>query len=35
MNPTRFTAACIQMRSGRDVLKNCDAAAALARQAAT
>ena len=34
MNPTRFTAACIQMRSGRDVLKNRDAAVALVREAA-
>jgi predicted amidohydrolase len=34
MNPTRFTAACIQMRSGRDVPKNRDAAVALVRQAA-
>ncbi|MBB3017142.1 putative amidohydrolase [Microvirga lupini] len=34
MNPTRFTAACIQMRSGRDILKNRDAAVALVRQAA-
>ena len=34
MNPTRFTAACIQMRSGRDVLKNRDDAVALVRQAA-
>ncbi|MXQ11346.1 carbon-nitrogen hydrolase family protein [Microvirga makkahensis] len=30
----RFTAACIQMRSGRDVLENRDAAVALVRQAA-
>src|SRR5918998_1661894 len=34
MNPTRFTAACIQMRSGRDVLKNRDDAVALVREAA-
>ncbi|HZW48429.1 MAG TPA: carbon-nitrogen hydrolase family protein [Microvirga sp.] len=34
MSPTRFTAACIQMRSGRDVLKNRDAAVALVREAA-
>jgi len=34
MNPTRFTAACIQMRSGRDPLKNRDDAAALVREAA-
>ena len=34
MNPTRFTAACIQMRSGRDVLANRDAAVALVREAA-
>ncbi|WP_445500957.1 carbon-nitrogen hydrolase family protein [Microvirga sp. G4-2] len=34
MNPTRFTAACIQMRSGRDVLKNRDAVVALVREAA-
>ena len=34
MNPTRFTAACIQMRSGRDVLRNRDAAVALVREAA-
>jgi predicted amidohydrolase len=34
MNPTRFTAACIQMRSGRDVLQNRDAAVALVREAA-
>lgn len=34
MTPTRFTAACIQMRSGRDVLKNRDAAVALVREAA-
>ncbi len=35
MNPTRFTAACIQMRSGRDVLKNRDDAVALVREAAS
>ncbi|MCG7393558.1 carbon-nitrogen hydrolase family protein [Microvirga sp. ACRRW] len=34
MTPTRFTAACIQMRSGRDVLKNRDDAVALVREAA-
>src|ERR671917_753584 len=34
MTSTRFTAACIQMRSGRDVLKNRDAAVAMVRQAA-
>jgi predicted amidohydrolase len=34
MNPTRFTAACVQMRSGRDVLKNRDDAVALVREAA-
>jgi len=34
MHPTRFTAACIQMRSGRDVLKNRDDAVALVREAA-
>lgn len=34
MTATRFTAACIQMRSGRDVLKNRDAAVALVREAA-
>ena len=34
MNPTRFTAACVQMRSGRDPLKNRDAAVALVREAA-
>ncbi len=34
MTSTRFTAACIQMRSGRDVPKNRDAAVALVRQAA-
>lgn len=34
MTSTRFTAACIQMRSGRDVLKNRDAAVALVREAA-
>jgi predicted amidohydrolase len=32
---TRFTAACIQMRSGRDPLKNRDAAVAMAREAAS
>jgi deaminated glutathione amidase len=31
----RFTAACIQMRSGRDPLKNRDAAVAMAREAAS
>lgn len=31
---TRFTAACVQMRSGRDMLKNRDAAVALVREAA-
>jgi len=35
MHPTRFTAACIQMRSGRDVLKNRDDAVALIREAAS
>lgn len=35
MNPARFTAACIQMRSGRDVLKNRDDAVALVREAAS
>src|SRR5918998_1162660 len=35
MNPSRFTAACIQMRSGRDVLKNRDDAVALIREAAS
>jgi predicted amidohydrolase len=30
----RFIAACIQMRSGRDPLANCDAAVALVRDAA-
>src|SRR5919112_2837072 len=35
MNPNRFTAACIQMRSGRDVLKNRDDAVALIREAAS
>lgn len=35
MTPTRFTAACIQMRSGRDVLKNRDDAVALVREAAS
>jgi deaminated glutathione amidase len=34
MNPTRFTAACVQMRSGRDPLRNRDAAVALVREAA-
>lgn len=34
MTPTRFIAACVQMRSGRDVLKNRDAAVALVREAA-
>src|SRR3712207_942815 len=34
MTPTRFTAACIQMRSGRDPLKNRDDAVALVREAA-
>lgn len=34
MTTTRFTAACVQMRSGRDVLKNRDAAVALVREAA-
>lgn len=34
MTSTRFKAACIQMRSGRDPLKNRDAAAALVREAA-
>ncbi|SCY27978.1 carbon-nitrogen hydrolase family protein [Microvirga guangxiensis] len=34
MTSTRFTAACIQMRSGRDVLKNRDDAVALIREAA-
>ncbi len=34
MTSTRFTAACIQMRSGRDVLKNRDDAVALVREAA-
>ncbi|WP_243370441.1 carbon-nitrogen hydrolase family protein [Microvirga solisilvae] len=34
MTSTRFTAACIQMRSGRDVLKNRDTAVALIREAA-
>ncbi len=31
MNPTRFTAACIQMRSGRDVLTTGSTANAAAR----
>jgi len=35
MTSTRFTAACLQMRSGRDPLKNRDAAVALAREAAS
>jgi predicted amidohydrolase len=34
MNPTRFTAACVQMRSGRDPLRNRDAAVAFVREAA-
>src|SRR3954463_3990519 len=34
MTATRFTAACVQMRSGRDPLKNRDAAVALVREAA-
>jgi predicted amidohydrolase len=34
MTETRFVAACVQMRSGRDPLANRDAAVALARQAA-
>ncbi|WP_414472978.1 carbon-nitrogen hydrolase family protein [Microvirga sp. M2] len=34
MAAPRFIAACIQMRSGRDVLKNRDAAVALVREAA-
>src|SRR5215211_1202006 len=34
MNATRFTAACVQMRSGRDPLRNRDAAVALVREAA-
>ena len=34
MNPPRFIAACVQMRSGRDPLANRDAAAALVREAA-
>jgi predicted amidohydrolase len=33
-SPARFTAACLQMRSGRDVLKNRDDVVALAREAA-
>jgi predicted amidohydrolase len=33
MTPTRFTAACVQMRSGRDPLANRDAAVALIREA--
>src|SRR3954466_15605061 len=35
MNATRFTAACVQMRSGRDPLKNRDSAVALVREAAS
>lgn len=34
MTQTRFTAACVQMRSGRDPLQNRDAAVALVREAA-
>ena len=34
MTPARFTAACIQMRSGRDVLKNRDDAVARRGEAA-
>jgi predicted amidohydrolase len=34
MTATRFKAACVQMRSGRDVLANRDAAVALVREAA-
>ncbi|MBZ6077671.1 carbon-nitrogen hydrolase family protein [Microvirga puerhi] len=34
MTATRFTAACVQMRSGRDALENRDAAVALVREAA-
>jgi predicted amidohydrolase len=34
MTPTRFIAACIQMRSGRDPLRNRDDAVALVREAA-
>ncbi|QFU17805.1 carbon-nitrogen hydrolase family protein [Microvirga thermotolerans] len=34
MTASRFTAACVQMRSGRDVLANRDAAVALVREAA-
>ena len=34
MTPTRFVAACAQMRSGRDPLRNRDDAVALVRQAA-
>ncbi len=34
MTSTRFKAACVQMRSGRDPLRNRDAAAALVREAA-
>lgn len=33
MNPTTFTAACVQMRSGRDPLKNRDDVVALVREA--
>ena len=35
MNQTRFTAACVQMRSGRDVSRNRDSAVALVREAAS
>src|SRR5918998_5383377 len=35
MTSTRFTAACVQMRSGRDPLKNRDDAVALVREAAS
>jgi predicted amidohydrolase len=35
MTSTRFTAACIQMRSGRDVSRNRDDAVSLVREAAT
>ena len=35
MTASRFTAACVQMRSGRDVLANRDAAVALVREAAS
>jgi predicted amidohydrolase len=34
MTATRFTAACVQMRSGRDPIRNRDAAVAMAREAA-